>query len=301
MAHLSIFDLLSINLYHGWVIDPNDQEFYQYLKDLSYNQLVEKAIGVVSPQSSTNGVDNNNNSSNHRQSLTSSGKFKRNSIKDKEMIISLVAEKFLAVTASQLTYYGLVQLHELVKERELCIFFRNNHFSTMFKLKGQLYCLVTDQGYLGNDAIAWEHLTAVDGDTEFVSPEFGSPGSYRSNRYSGVSNNHGGVIDPDLALAMQLQMEEDGNRSISERDKPLPPPKNKNDKYLPVMNQPMDPVQQQMMIERQIKLERIQRLQQEQQRKSLAPTQIQQQPQQQQQQTQGQQQQKKKKFGCIVL
>ncbi len=294
MAHLSIFDLLSINLYHGWVIDPNDQEFYQYLKDLSYNQLVEKAIGVVSPQSTSNNADDNINP---HQSLTSSGKFKRNSIKDKEMIVSLVAEKFLAVTASQLTYYGLIQLHELVKERELCVFFRNNHFSTMFKLKGQLYCLVTDQGYLGDYTIAWEHLTAVDGDTEYVSPEFGNPGSYRSDRNSRVSNNHGGGMDPDLALAMQLQMEEERESNIPSKGNQLPPPKNKSEKYMPVMPQGMDPVQQQMMIERQIQMERIQRLQQEQKRKSTLPNQVQQQQGQQQQQ----QQQKKKKFGCIIL
>jgi hypothetical protein len=35
-----------------------------------------------------------------------------------------------------------------VRERELVVFFRNNHFSTVFKLHGALFLLVTDQGYL---------------------------------------------------------------------------------------------------------------------------------------------------------
>lgn len=46
-----------------------------------------------------------------------------------------VLEEFFNGTASQLTYYGLVQLHEEVRERQLCVFFRNNHFSTLFKVR----------------------------------------------------------------------------------------------------------------------------------------------------------------------
>jgi hypothetical protein len=44
-----------------------------------------------------------------------------------------------------MTYHGLVCLHEAVRERELCVLFRNNHFSTLFKLDNQLYLLMTDQ------------------------------------------------------------------------------------------------------------------------------------------------------------
>ncbi|KAF9586800.1 hypothetical protein IFM89_039979 [Coptis chinensis] len=36
--------------------------------------------------------------------------------------------------------------HNGPKERELCVFFRNNHFTTMFKFKGELYLLALDQG-----------------------------------------------------------------------------------------------------------------------------------------------------------
>lgn len=51
-----------------------------------------------------------------------------------------VLEEFFNSTASQLTYYGLVKLHEEVRERQLCVFFRNNHFSTLFKVT--LECVV---------------------------------------------------------------------------------------------------------------------------------------------------------------
>lgn len=45
-----------------------------------------------------------------------------------------ILEEFFAASASQLTYYGLVKLHEDLRERQLAVFFRNNHFATLFKV-----------------------------------------------------------------------------------------------------------------------------------------------------------------------
>ena len=39
-----VFDLLSIGLYHGWLIDPQNAETVSSVGGLSYNQLVEKII-----------------------------------------------------------------------------------------------------------------------------------------------------------------------------------------------------------------------------------------------------------------
>ena len=46
-----------------------------------------------------------------------------------------MAEEFLERTASQLTYHGLHELVTTLKEDELAVFFRNNHFSTLLKHK----------------------------------------------------------------------------------------------------------------------------------------------------------------------
>lgn len=51
------------------------------------------------------------------------------------LISGIVAEQFLNSTATQLTYHGLCELTSTVQEGELCVFFRNNHFSTMIKYK----------------------------------------------------------------------------------------------------------------------------------------------------------------------
>ncbi|XP_039045999.1 ubiquitin carboxyl-terminal hydrolase MINDY-1-like [Hibiscus syriacus] len=81
-------------------------------------------------------------------------------------------ENFLKNNASQLTFFGLFCLQEGLKERELCVFFRNNHFSTMFKYDGELYLLATDLGYLNQPNLVWEKLNEVNGDTLFMTGNF---------------------------------------------------------------------------------------------------------------------------------
>ncbi|CRG97581.1 conserved Plasmodium protein, unknown function [Plasmodium gallinaceum] len=41
---LCIFDMLNIPLYHGWVISSDDLIFYSYLKDYSYNVIINKIV-----------------------------------------------------------------------------------------------------------------------------------------------------------------------------------------------------------------------------------------------------------------
>ena len=98
-----IFDLLGISLYHGWIVDQDDFETVNIVGNCSYNQLVDKII--------------TNKSSN----------------KSEEVTEALIAERFLENTASQLTYYGLSELVSNVREQELSILFRNNHFITLYK------------------------------------------------------------------------------------------------------------------------------------------------------------------------
>lgn len=58
-----------------------------------------------------------------------------NSVRTFSLVTGIVAEQFLNSTATQLTYHGLCELTSTVQEGELCVFFRNNHFSTMIKFK----------------------------------------------------------------------------------------------------------------------------------------------------------------------
>ena len=59
-----------------------------------------------------------------------------------------------------------------MKDGQLAVFFRNNHFSTMVKEGGSLYLLVTDLGFLDQKDVVWETLDSVQGDTVFVDKQF---------------------------------------------------------------------------------------------------------------------------------
>ncbi|XP_023669594.1 ubiquitin carboxyl-terminal hydrolase MINDY-2 [Paramormyrops kingsleyae] len=170
-----VFDLLDIPLYHGWLVDPQMDDIVKAVANCSYNQLVEKIISCKQSENSE---------------LAGEG---------------FVAEQFLNSTATQLTYHGLCELTSSVQESELCVFFRNNHFSTMTKFKGQLYLLVTDQGFLTEEKVVWESLHNVDGDGNFCDSEFRlRPPSDPNTVYHGQQDQ----IDQDYLMALSLQQEQ---------------------------------------------------------------------------------------------
>lgn len=69
-----------------------------------YNQLVEKVIS------------------------------QKNSIDADAATQALIIETFLERSASQLTYHGLSELSGSLSEDEIGVLFRNNHFSTIYKV-----------------------------------------------------------------------------------------------------------------------------------------------------------------------
>ena len=139
---VGIFDLLQVNLYHGWIVDPENPGYCNAVGELTYNQLVEMVIS-------------------HKQSEDP----------DKATTATAAGE-FLSDSANQLTFHGLIELHRVVHEEEFCVFFRNNHFSTIFRSGGKLYLLVTDYGFLNESRFVWEALDSVDGDSQFFDGSF---------------------------------------------------------------------------------------------------------------------------------
>ncbi|CAL9691038.1 unnamed protein product [Knipowitschia caucasica] len=172
-----VFDLLDIALYHGWLLDPQSPEAVAAVGKLSYNQLVEKIIDCKHSSDS---------------SKVSQG---------------LAAEQFLDSTASQLSYHGLCELTSKVTEGEICVLFRNNHFSTMVKTQGHLYLLVTDQ-FL-SESVVWESLHNVEGDGNFCDADF------RLKRPDPVYNQS---TDQDFLVAVSLQQQEGDPVSLSDAE-----------------------------------------------------------------------------------
>ncbi|CAL8463733.1 g3267 [Coccomyxa elongata] len=110
-------------------------------------------------------------------------------------------QAFLDSTSSQLTHHGLVSLHAGLKPNQLAVFFRNNHFNTLFKYDDALYILVTDLGYLHERDVVWEKLDAIDGDTVFVSSTLQPPEPVDARAAAEQAS-------ADYALALQLHHEE---------------------------------------------------------------------------------------------
>ncbi|KAM8787330.1 ubiquitin carboxyl-terminal hydrolase MINDY-1 [Rhynchonycteris naso] len=185
----SVFDLLGIRLYHGWLVDPQNPEAMSAVGKLSYNQLVEKII-TCKHSSDTN--------------LMTEG---------------LIAEQFLEATATQLTQHGLCELTVAAEDGELSVFFRNNHFSTMTKHKSHLYLLVTDQGFLQEEQVVWESLHNVDGDSCFCDSDFHL--SHSPGKDPGADDGNGSPekqrqVDQDYLLALSLQQQPQGTLGLSD-------------------------------------------------------------------------------------
>ncbi|XP_061520395.1 ubiquitin carboxyl-terminal hydrolase MINDY-1 isoform X2 [Phycodurus eques] len=181
-----VFDLLDIPLYHGWLVDPQSPELLAAVGKLSYNQLVEKIIDY------------------------------KHSTDSRQVSEGLAAEHFLETTATQLSYHGLCELNSAAKEGEMCVFFRNNHFSTMIKHKGHLYLLVTDQGFLREEGLVWESLHNVEGDGNFCDSDFrlchppqrdAAPPSVAP---APCDQQQQRQIDQDYLVAVSLQQESSG-------------------------------------------------------------------------------------------
>ncbi|CAK8677991.1 ubiquitin carboxyl-terminal hydrolase MINDY-2-like [Clavelina lepadiformis] len=175
-SELAVFDILRIPLYHGWLPDPQDKDTCSITKNCSYNQLVDR---IISSKESND------------ETVIRAG---------------LVAEQYLTATASQLTCHGVVKILETMKDSQLAVFFRNNHFATLYKKQNELFTLVTDQGFLTKHNIVWETLSSVQGDTEFTD------GNFLSTPLETP------ISSPDQNLSPEQQMEHDLQVALSLQD-----------------------------------------------------------------------------------
>eukprot|EP01117_Protostelium_nocturnum_P008456 TRINITY_DN3026_c0_g1_i3.p1 TRINITY_DN3026_c0_g1~~TRINITY_DN3026_c0_g1_i3.p1 ORF type:complete len:385 (-),score=141.31 TRINITY_DN3026_c0_g1_i3:133-1287(-) len=203
-----IFDLLGIDLVHGWTVDPTDRSSFAVLGNLSYNQMMEKLVAssVASDESNHKPVSTFVKTSPSSRSPRSPKKIpldvekeikiekleiKEEKLEEKQeklieieekkeekedqqskiIIEASVIDQFMAASPSQLTYNGLYQLHEHLQENSLSVFFRANHFATIIKYKGDLYVLITDAGFR-NETVVWEKLDDVSGDGDFYMADF---------------------------------------------------------------------------------------------------------------------------------
>ena len=195
---LNAFDLLRVELVHGWLLEPEADE-YDLVANQSYNQLINI---VIEGNDASDQLHNNN--ANHNADLA-------HKLSEKATKGTLV-KHFLDRSSHQLTQYGLTTLHEFLKDGQIVVFFRNNHFNTLCKHDGLLYLLVTDLGYADVGSVVWEKLDVIDGDTEYVTGDFNRPPPIEHHQPSSsaagellVANNMQSQADYQLALQLSRE------------------------------------------------------------------------------------------------
>lgn len=196
---VTFFDMVGINLYHGWLADPQSPA-YEVVKNYSYNQALE----IITLYQQMTQTENSSKTSNESDSpVEKQNEIQNSEEKDRIMKEGIILKDWLLLdTAHQLTYHGIIELTRNMKNGELAVFFRNNHFSTLYKKGEYLYLLVTDQGFLNESNVVWEVLNETDGDTQFVDANFNLFHQSHSNILISTSPT-------DDSYARTLQAEED--------------------------------------------------------------------------------------------
>lgn len=127
-------------------------------------------------------------------------------------------KSFLNQYPTQLTEYGISFLNELLPPGNLAIFFRNDHFSTIYKphwTDQPLMILVADAGFRRQKDIVWQSLSSVNGQDNFydglfqISPyDMAQDPATEAARVS-ISDDQAVNEALDFEYARQLQEEED--------------------------------------------------------------------------------------------
>ncbi|ORZ30646.1 hypothetical protein BCR44DRAFT_1516787 [Catenaria anguillulae PL171] len=136
----SLFAAFHIPLVHAWTCDPQDT-------------LAWSVLGPEGPGRSFN----------HASVLA---------LAHPPTHASEIAREWLDSTRGQITVHGLVTLASAV-DNGLYALFRNNHFHVMYKRgHGEVYTLVTDEGYTEVQDVVWEKVEGVDGESKLCTGDF---------------------------------------------------------------------------------------------------------------------------------
>ncbi|KAJ1890807.1 hypothetical protein LPJ66_007267 [Kickxella alabastrina] len=129
---------------------------------------------------------------------------------------ALALNAWLEDTATQLTGSGLRMLQHLLPEPSLAVFFRNNHFSTLFRRSQQgLFMLCTDEAVAADTRVVWESLADVhqSGSAFFdaafcpIDPRGGGKGKDADYAREEVKEDTANV-DDDYAFALELERQQ---------------------------------------------------------------------------------------------
>lgn len=184
---MAIFRLYDTDIVHGWICDPQSPYYETLMSVGSYDQTQSLLIRVAQETTSVTEQDHERAAAVH---------------------------SFTEEYGSQLTPTGITFLKELINPGQPCVFFRNNHFATLYKRANELYILVTDSGLKDEPRIIWQKLSDVSGrEDTFYNGAFEV--QYDLGQVSGAAEGEVRSDDADYKLARELQMQEDSQLASS--------------------------------------------------------------------------------------
>lgn len=147
---LGLFDCLGVKLYHVWVA-PEICEFAP-----TFNSLAEQIAVCSELQSELE--QRSGTPTPEEQERLDRGSWMR---------------QWLDENRSQATIQGLRELQTRVSNQEVCVLFRNNHFSTVYKPSHDVICaLLTDSVFEEEDAAVWESIEVDGSSGHILGPNF---------------------------------------------------------------------------------------------------------------------------------
>lgn len=198
---LALFRAFEVDVVHGWIADPKESYYDDVMEVGSYDAAQLLQIEV-----------------------TEDGKMKQ---KEREALHQQLAAtfEFMDTNPSQLTNYGIRYIEEILVPGSVCVFFRNNHFATLYKqpTSGRLFSLVTDRELCGRNGIVWISLEGTSGtDDTFYTGGFDLVQVMTEQEQEESRRRAHQTVEAtnDFNLAKQIQEQDDAEfaRQIQEQD-----------------------------------------------------------------------------------
>ncbi|GEM12630.1 DUF544 family protein [Rhodotorula toruloides] len=241
-GELALFALAGIPLLHGWLADPSDPETCAALVGSGGCRDYDTAMEwIVEGSEVAGGAEKLGLREGEMSEEEMVREVERRSgwseDQEKKVRRAHLINTFLSSTSTQLSYPGLsalCQTPSLLPPSGLAALFRNSHLSVLYRRPSvpstpsssafegpELFTLVTDAAFAAEEGIVWESLVDTNGEaSEFYDAALtrssvrggdwvGSGGRGRREREERVVQREGTENAADIALAQQLQAEED--------------------------------------------------------------------------------------------
>ncbi|EJD49038.1 DUF544-domain-containing protein [Auricularia subglabra TFB-10046 SS5] len=213
-GELKLFELAGVQLYHGWLVDPDGQEYEVISRVQDYDNAVNQIVEAdYMSQGRVVDASGDGGEFDHLESMSPEQKQKLHD--------ALTIRHFLDTTSSQLTYHGLFTLHSTIPHDTLAALFRNSHLSVLYKRGDALYALVTDHVFANEPSVVWERLEDVEGGASSFYDATFHPAAPAGGDFAGATaeaalraieeRHEDEASRADRELAIQLQREEDAN------------------------------------------------------------------------------------------